>query len=137
MSVPQSRKIKVITFTLDGTAYECQLQKYKINNGTDDGERYYTLCPGGEFREEADPDWSLELTFFADWRAGGISDFLSTNDQQEADFVLDHLPDVAAEHVRWSGTVKIKAPGVDAEARKTEMLEITMPIKGTPTYLHL
>jgi hypothetical protein len=137
MSTPHSRKIKVITFTLEGSSFECQMEKWKIVNNTADGDRHYTLCPSGEFREEPDPDWSLEVTAFADWRSGGFSDFLTANDQLWADFVLDHLPDIPPEHVRWTGTTKLKAPGVDGEARKTEMTDVKFPIAGTPVYLHL
>lgn len=134
MSDPHSRKLKIITFTLLGTSFECQLQKWKMNNNTEDGERFYTFCPTGEFREDAEFDYSLDLTFFADWRFNGISDFLFTNDQTRVAFVLDHLPDIVGEHVRWTGECKIKAPSVGGDARTTEMTEVTMPIFGEPTY---
>ena len=140
MAVTQSRKLKVVTFTLSGTEFQCQLQGWKITNGTDDGELFYTYCgPGseGEFREEAEPQYSLELKFFSDWRLNGISDFLVTYDQQVGAFLLDHHPDITGEHVRWTGNVKIKAPDVGGDARTTEMTECTLPCIGKPTYARI
>ena len=137
-----NRKLKFITFTLDGTDYQCQVQTWNIANNTDDGEKFYSFCTDGttfdeadtEFREEADDDYALEVTFFADWRSAGISDFLWANDQTNVTFQLDHHPDIAAEHVRWNGTVKIKAPSVGGDVRTTEMTEVTLPIIGKPTF---
>lgn len=129
-----NRKVKIITFSLDGIQYECQVQTWNIANNTEDGERYYAQCPDGEFREDAEPDYALELTFFADYRSDGISDYLWANDLALVDFVLDHHPDIPAEHVRWTGQVKIKAPNTGGEARTTEMTEVTLQITGKPTY---
>jgi hypothetical protein len=133
----QNRKLKLITFTLGGNSFECQVKQWNIANNSDDGEKLYAFCPDGEFREEAEPDYALELTFFSDWRSNGVSDYITVNDQQTVAFVLDHHPDIPAEHVRWSGTCKLKAPSVGGEARTTEMTETTAPIIGKPTYLHL
>lgn len=129
-----NRKLKLIEFSIDGTSFECQVQSWQVVNNTEDGELYYTFCPDGEFREDAEPDYALELTFFSDWRSDGISDFLTLHDQQTLAFVLDHHPDIPAEHVRWTGEVKVKAPSAGGEARTTEMTEITMPIIGKPVY---
>jgi len=132
-----NRKLKRITFTLGGNSFACQLQSWTMNNATEDGEKFYTFCDGdedGEFREDAESDYSLELVFFADWKLNGISDYLTTNDQVTVAFVLDHHPDLAAEHVRWSGNCKLKAPSVGGEARTTEKTEITLPVIGKPTY---
>jgi len=133
----QNRKLKLITFTLGGNSFECQVKQWNIANNSDDGEKLYAFCPDGEFREEAEPDYALELTFFSDWRSNGVSDYITVNDQQTVAFVLDHHPDIPAEHVRWSGNCKLKAPSVGGEARTTEMTETTAPIIGKPTYLHL
>lgn len=132
-----NRKLKLITFSFGGTNFECQIRSWKLSNGTDDGDKIYTFCPDGEAREEADPDYSLELGFFSDWRSGGISDYLVANDGTTVAFTLDHHPDIPAEHVRWSGSVKIKAPDVGGDARGTEMQEITLPIIGKPTYVRV
>jgi hypothetical protein len=140
MAVPQSRKLKIITFTLAGTQFQCQLKSWTMNNNTEDGEKFYTYCgvgAEGEFREEAEPDYSLDLTFFADWRLNGISDYLTANDQATVAFVLDHHPDIAGEFVRWSGNLKIKAPSVGGEARTTEMTETTLPCIGKPAYTRM
>ena len=129
-----SRKIKIVEFTLEGNSFECQVKNWKIVNGTGDGERFYAQCPDGEFFEDAEPEYSLELEFFADWRLSGVSDYLVSNDQETVAFQLDHHPDVAAEHVRWTGDVKVKAPDVGGENRTTEMTTVTLPIIGKPVY---
>jgi hypothetical protein len=133
-----SRKIKLIEFSL-GTdpadiAFECQVQSWNINNNTEDGEKIYTLCPTGEDEEETDPDYSLSITAYADWRSDGFSDFLWANDGETVAFTLHHHPDIPAEHVSWTGQVKIKAPTVGGEARTTEMTEVELSIIGKPVY---
>lgn len=132
-----NRRLKVITFTLAATAFECQVKSWQLVNNTEDGERQFSFCPDGEFYEEADPTYALELTFFSDWRSGGISDFLQANDQLAVAFVINHHPGVVGEHVRWTGTVKVKAPSVGGEARTTEMTEITLPCIGKPTFARI
>jgi hypothetical protein len=136
-----NRKLKFVTFTLSGTAFQCQLSDWTLENNSDDGDKRYTYCgppeSDGEFREETEPDFALTLKFFSDWRAGGISDFLWLNDDTDALFVLDHHPDIVGEHVRWSGTVRIKAPNVGGEARTTEVTECTLQIIGMPTYARI
>lgn len=134
MSTPHHQKVKIIALSIDSIQFECQVQTWNINNNTDDGDRFYTQCPDGEFREDAEPDYALELTFFSDWRSDGISDFLWAHDQETVAFQLDHHPDIVDEHVRWVGDLKIKSPNVGGEARTTEMTEVTLPIVGKPTY---
>lgn len=129
-----SRKIKLVEFTLGGTAFQCQVQNWRVVNNTEDGERFYAQCPDGEFFEEAEPDYALEITFFSDWRSNGVSDYLTQNDQETVAFQLDHHPDIAGEHVRWTGDCKIKAPTVGSDVRTTEMTEITLPCIGKPEY---
>lgn len=129
-----NRKLKQITFDLGGVEYQCQISTWQMVNNSEDGEKRHTFCPDGEFREETDPDWSLELTFYADWRSGGISEFLTLQDDQEVAFQLDHHPDIPAEHVRWNGTVKIKAPSVGGEVRTTETTEVTLACVGKPVF---
>jgi len=133
-----SRKIKLVEFSL-GTdpsdiAFECQLNTWQLNNNTEDGDKIYTLCPTGEDEEETDPDWSIDMTFFADWRSDGISDYLMVHDGETVTLSLNHHPDIPAEHVRWVGQVKIKAPSVGGEARTTEMTETTLNFIGKPEY---
>jgi hypothetical protein len=129
-----NRKLKIIEFALEAVQFECQVSNWNMANNTEDGERFYAYCPSGEFREEAEPDYALELTFFADWRSAGISRYLTLNDQTDVAFTLDHHPDVAAEHVTWTGTVRLKAPTVGGDARTTEMTEVTLPVIGLPVF---
>lgn len=128
------RKLKLIQLALDSANFECQVQTWNMTNNTEDGDKQYAFCPDGEFRETGEPDYALELTLFADWRSAGISDFLFANDGQVASFVLDHHPDIPAEHVQWSGQLYLKAPSVGGEARQTETHELTLNIVGQPTY---
>ncbi|MFI6759364.1 hypothetical protein ACIBF5_09510 [Micromonospora sp. NPDC050417] len=134
MADPHNRRLKQIEFTLGGEAFQCQVQNWNIANNTEDGERLFTQCPEGETREETDPDYALEVTFLADWRENGVSDYLVLNDGVWVEFQLDHHPDIPGEHVRWTGEVRIKAPNVGGDARTTEQTEVTMPIKGKPLY---
>lgn len=129
------RRLKLIELEIDGTTYECQVSSWTIENNTDDGERHFTFCPDGEFREDADPDYALALTFFSDWRKPtGLSHYLWEHDQQWVNFRLDHHPDIPDEHVAWSGQVRLKAPNVGGDVRTEEITEITLPIRGKPTY---
>lgn len=140
MPTTNSSKLKEITFTLGGNDFKCQLETWQMVNNTEDGERFYTFCgPGseGEFREEAEPDYALELTFHADWRLNGISDYLTTNDQQTVAFVLVNRPNTAGQAVQWSGSLKVKAPTAGGQARTTEKSDITLPVIGKPTYTRL
>lgn len=124
------RRLKLITFQLNATSFECQLRNWNLDPGIPDGDRQYTFCPDGAFIEETDPEGTLELEFFSDWQLNGISDFLWTNSGQEATFTIDHHPDIAAEHVQWSGKVLLKAPPVGGEVRTTEMTSITLQVIG-------
>jgi hypothetical protein len=137
VTVAHNRKLKEITFTLGGTSFECQVQSWTMQNNSEDGERFYTFCPDGEFREDAEPDYALELKFFSDWRSAGISDYLTANDQATVAFQLDHHPNVVGEHVRWTGSVKLRAPNVGGDSRTTEMTEVTLQVIGKPTYARI
>jgi hypothetical protein len=128
------RRLKQITLDIGGDTFECQVKTWNLDPGIDDGDRIYSFCPTGEDVEETDPDPTLDLTFFADWRASGISDYLWAHSGEAAAFTLDHHPDIVGEHVRWTGTVKLKAPAVGGEARETEMTEITLQCLGMPVY---
>lgn len=134
MGATHNRRLKLIEFSIDGTQFECQVKSWKLDPGFEDGDRMYAFCPDGTFVEETDPDPTLDLVFFADWRSTGVSRYLTKNTGQEADFVLDHHPDVPAEHVTWTGVVMLKAPPVGGEARETELTEITLQVVGTPVF---
>jgi hypothetical protein len=131
--------LKLINFSLtpeggSATQFECQVRSWQILNNTEDGERHFTFCPDGEFREDADPDYALQFTFDSDWRAEGISDFLTAHDNEWVDFTLDHHPDIPGEHVRWTGRCKLRAPSVGGDARTQEVTEVTLPCEGKPVY---
>ncbi|MGH3099022.1 MAG: hypothetical protein ACRDMV_23795, partial [Streptosporangiales bacterium] len=108
---------------------------WEMQNNTDDPTQQYTYCADGSFYETADPAYALSLTFLSDWQADGISDFLWSNDGQTVDFTLDHLPDVATQHVQWTGSCQIKAPNAGGDVRTTESQEVVLPVVGTPTYV--
>lgn len=129
-----SRQLKLIEFTIDDTNYECQITNWQFDPGIPDSEIVYTFCPDGAAAEDGTPSPSLQLTFLSDWRDGGISDFLTQNSGSDADFVLDHHPDIPTEHVRWTGTLRVKAPPVGGEARSGERTEITLQCIGDPVY---
>lgn len=137
MSIHQ-RRLKIITFTLAGTDYSCQLVTWNLDPGFTPGDLVYTFCAAGEgqnaFVEDTDGKPSLQIKFFSDWSAGGISDYLAANYGTTVAFVLDHHPDVVGEHVRWNGNLVLVAPPVGGDARTTEQQDITMPIVGAPTY---
>jgi hypothetical protein len=129
------RRLKLIELEIGETSYECQVQNWEIQNNTEDGERHFTFCPDGEFREDADDDYALMLNFFSDWRApDGLSHFLTENDKELVTFTLNHHPDIEEEHVQWTGQIRVKAPNVGGEVRTEEMTEVTFPIVGKPAY---
>lgn len=128
-------RLKVVTFTLNGIDYSCQLNSWTVQNNTSLGTKTFTYCgDASEFRTETDNDYSLSMKFFSDWRAGGISEYLVLNNRSYAAFVLDHHPDIVGEHVRWTGTCQIWAPSVGGDVRTTEETSTTMPILGLPLY---
>ena len=127
------RKIKQIQLAIDGVNYECQIQTWNLDPGVGEGERMYAQCPDGEFVEEPEAEGTLEVTFWADWRSGGISDFLWTNSGKIAAFTLDHHPDIPEEHVQWNGKLRVVAPPTGGEARTTETHELTFQVIGDVT----
>lgn len=131
---PHVRKLKLITLDIGGENFEVQLKSWLMVNNTEDGEKGYTFAPDGEYTEETDPDYALELVFLADWRVNGVSDFLTIHGGETVPFQVDHHPDRPDEHVRWNGDVKLKRPTVGGEARVTELTEITLACIGEPVY---
>ena len=49
-------------------------------------------------------------------------------------FQLDHHPDIPSEHVRWTGTLHIKAGGAGGDANATESTSTTFACVGKPAY---
>lgn len=134
MGATHNRRLKLIEFSIDGEQFECQVQSWTLDPGIEDGERMYAFCPDGSFVEEADPDPTLELKFYADWRSAGVSRFLWDHQGETVAFVLDHHPDIPAEHQTFSGEVFIKPGPVGGDARTTEMTEVTLQIVGDITH---
>lgn len=132
-----NRKLTTLVFNLGGTEYQAQLSSWTLNNNTKDATVFYVFSPGDEFAEPADPDWSMDVTFYADWRQDGIADFLMAHNEEDVAFTLDHHPDLPGEHVRWTGTFHLKAPSVGGDIRTTEAIKTTLTCVGVPVYSHL
>lgn len=143
MPVHQRRR-KLITFELDGVNYECQITDWTLKDSDKVGDKKYTYCPDGEYREEIDPDdWTLDLKWLTDWRVGGLDRILNAAAGQdppdnELPFTLVNHPDVTGETVTWSGVIIAKRPPAGGEARSTEESEMTFTGVGDfpePTYV--
>lgn len=134
-AVTHYRRLKVITFTLAGISYECQLNSWQLANNTADGTKMFSFCQNSsEFRTETDNDYALQLKFFADWRPSGISTYLWNNARAVVAFQLDHLPDIVGEHVRWTGNCVLKAPTVGGDVRMIEETSVTLLVLGVPAF---
>lgn len=130
-----NRKLKVLTLDIGGTEFQIQCRKAEVQNNTDDGESFYTFGgDAGTFVEPADDSYALDLEFYADWRANGISDWLWTHDGETVTFEVVHNPDIPAETVSWSGELLVKAPNALGEVRVTEVTATTLQIVGKPLY---
>lgn len=129
-------KLKAIIFTIGGVNYECQVQQWTLNPGVSEGERMYSFCPpdGGSFIMEPDPEPTLDVTFYAYWANGAISDFLWQHTGEVADYVLEHNPGRPDEHVRFSGQLRVAAPPTGGEARSVEQHEVSFQLLDLPTY---
>lgn len=129
-----NRKLTQLTLDIGGTEFQIQCRRAEIQNNTNDGTTFYTFDPTGAFVEAADDSYALNLEFYADWRSGGISDYLWENDGETVTFELVHHPGVSGETVTFSGSVLIKAPQVGGEVRTTEVTTTVLQIVGKPTY---
>lgn len=140
--VAHNRRLDYITLEIDGENYECQITNWKINPPTTIGEKKYTFCPDGEFREETDPeDWTLDLTWVTDWRVGGLDRILwaagTSAPETPLDFTLVNHPTRTGEAVSWDGQFYPRCPPAGGEARATEMTEMSFVGVGdvpVPTY---
>ncbi|MBN6037475.1 hypothetical protein [Amycolatopsis sp. 195334CR] len=133
MGIHQKR-LKVIEFTIDGTSFECQVNTWNLDPGIEDGDRLYSFCPDGEAVEETDPEPTLEIKFFSDWRSNGISAYLWEHNGETAEFELNHHPNVPGEHVKWTGELIIKPGPAGGEVRETEFTEVTFQCVGLPVF---
>lgn len=133
-----TQRLKIVTFTIAGVDFSCQLNSWTLLNNTVDGIKSFGYCGNtSEFRTETDNDWALQLKFWSDWRSGGISDYLINNTRAVAAFVLDHHPDIVGEHVRWNGNCVIKAPSVGGDVRTVEETSVNLLILGLPTFTRI
>lgn len=132
--VAHNRKLTQLTLDIGGTEFQVQCRRAEIQNNTDDGETFYTFDPAGAFVEAADDSYALNVEFYADWRSGGISDYLWDNDGETVAFELVHHPGVTGETVTFSGSLLVKAPTVGGEVRTTEVTSTVLQIVGKPTY---
>lgn len=134
MPAAHGTKLKVLGLKIDGDNYECQLRTWNLDPGIPDGDTLYTYCADGAVVDDGETNPTLQLTFLADWRTGGISRVLWENNGAEVPFILDHHPDIPGEHVQWTGTVKLKAPPTGGENRAMELTEITLKCVGDPVF---
>lgn len=115
--------------TIDGVDYSTQITDWNMDPGVQDGDRVFTFAAAGEGHnsviEDTDGKPTLELKWLSDWTAGGFNDYLWLHSGDTADFVLDHHPDIAEEHVQWTGQLKVKATPVGGTARDTETSDLT------------
>lgn len=136
---PKHKRLKTLTFELNGVFYETQVRSWRVVNNTEDGERVFTFAStvdgDNEFFEDADPAYALELTFLADWTVGGISDVLMTLDGQVVDFTATNHPDDPAWAHSRTGKCKVKAPTEGGEVRGREEQTVTFPCQGKPDYI--
>jgi hypothetical protein len=136
---PHYRRLKIISFTLGGVEYSTQVTSWKVSAGIKTGDRIYTFSSAGEGHnvviEETDGEPTLDIKFLSDWTAGGVSDYLWNNNMVTVEFTLDHHPDIAGEHVQFSGQVQLQAPDTGDDARASEEQEVNLPILGAiPVY---
>ena len=132
--VAQNRKLKQIVLDVGGTEFQAQLRQWNLNDNTSDPETFFVFEPGEEFVEQPDPSYSLECTFYSDWRVNGVSDWLWTHRGETVTFQLTHHPDIPAEAKIFSGQLLVKAPSVGGEVRTTEESSVTFPIVGDIVY---
>jgi hypothetical protein len=126
------RRLKVIAFTIGDdveNSFECQVQSWTLDPGIDDGDLQWSYCAtDNSFIEETDPQPTLDLTFWSDWRSEGVSAYLWDHKGEVATFALDHHPDIPEEHVRWTGSLLVRPGPAGGDARTTEQTEVTLQI---------
>lgn len=124
----------------DEVDHACQLKTYKLNNNTPDGEVGYTFCSdpddpdAGEYREDAEPSWSLAGTVLADWLLAGLSRWSHQHDGEWVRFKLHINQNDARRHVWWTGELKVKAVSVGGDARTDQTSDFEWQIKGKPSF---
>jgi hypothetical protein len=130
----KTRKLKSLIFVLDGEQYHCQAIDVQLNNNTSEPTKTSTYCPDGDVAEEADPDWQLQLEYFADWTVTGLSTYLRTHSGEEVEFEIDWHEDDPNWHTRETGRVKLRAPSRGGAAGVTERQTLTLAVLGEPEF---
>lgn len=127
-------KLKKANMTFGANDFSVQLQTVTLDPGAQDGEYLYSY--GGDeegvYVEDTDYEPTMELVFYADWRANGVSEYFWNHAGETVDFVLDHHPYDPTLHVQFTGKVKIQPAPVGGEVRTSEMTEITLQCVGLP-----
>lgn len=133
-----TNKLKYISLELDGEEFRAQLRSWRLVPNDEEGDSIYTYGVDGqnEDTEDADVTWTLELSFYADYRSPtGISHWLWVHGGETVAFTIEHNLGSAGEDPQWTGEVKIKKPAVGGEVRTTELTEVTLALAGEPTYV--
>lgn len=125
-----NRKLTHIILDIGGNEFQAQLQSWNLNDNTDDPETNFVFEPGEEFVEQPDPSYTLDCTFYADWRTAGVSKWMWQHRGESVPFTLTHHPDIPAEATVFSGTLLVKAPSVGGDIRTTEQSTVTFPVVG-------
>jgi hypothetical protein len=121
------RRVKSIEFSLDSESFECQVEDWTFDPGVPDGERVYTQCPDGVVIDDGDAEPTLMVKFLADWKETGVSWFLYERAGETVAFSLSHHPEVTAENVVVTGTLKIKPAPIQG-TRQLERSEVTFQV---------
>jgi hypothetical protein len=130
----QNRKLKQLILDIGGTEFQAQLQSWTLNDNTDDPETFFVYEPGEEFVEEPDPSYSLDCTFYSDWRVRGHLGLPVVAPRETVTFQITHHPDIPAEAKIFSGQLLVKGPSVGGDVRTTEQSSVTFPIVGDIVY---
>jgi hypothetical protein len=137
---PHARRITTIVMTVDGTDFSTQLQTGVFDPGVTAGDQQFTLSSAGEghnaFYEDTDPKATLAVKGFEDWRSGGLSDFIYSNINAVVDFVFEQNPDIPAEHILVTGSLKIIPHATGGDARTYAMVDCTWPVLPGYAYDH-
>lgn len=127
------RKLKTITLTIGAQSIEAQVSNWTLDPGLSVGDRLYGFAPGAEYVDEADPEPTLSLTYFSDYRSAGFSTWCWQHAGETAAFTLDHHPGTA-EHVRWTGNLFVTPGPAGGDVRATETTDVEFTVIGEPTF---
>jgi|SRR5215217_1126943 len=121
---------KNISFTLDGTSVDCQVQSYTFDPGIDDGDVLYSYCSSGANRtvQEVDDNPTLDVTFYADFHTTGVSRFLWEHKGEDVDFELVHLNDKADQKFTVTGVLRARPGPLGGDVRDNDMTETTFQV---------